>query len=216
MLTTRMAGEASEARARSAAPRREGRAPGGGAARVGPAAVLHLQSTAGNGGVTSLVRGEPRVVQRGLFDALGNLFGGAGGGGLQQQLAGLAGSAAQSGLGSLSQTIGGPFGEILGGAAPGLSSAASSFVGGDVSGALSTLQSTGSAAAGPAAQTAMGMLGNAIGGSAGSLVGGLGSSVGEGLSSVISGGNVAQAGMGVLNAAQPGLMGLASRFLGGI
>lgn len=212
MLTTRMTGEASEARARAAAPRREGTA--GGARSVGPAAVLHLQSTAGNGGVTSLVRGEPRVVQRGLFDALGNIFGG--GGDVRQQLAGVAGNAAQSGLGALSSTIGGPFGEILGGAAPGLSSAASSFVGGDMAGALGALQSTGAAAAGPAAQTAMGMFGNAIGGQAGSFVGGLGSSVGQGLSSIISGGNPAQAGMGVLNAAQPGLMQMASRFLGGI
>lgn len=208
MQTTRLAGEASEARARAAAPRREA------APRVGPAAVLHLQSTAGNAGVASLVGREPRVVQRGLFDALGNIFGG--GGGIREQLAGVAGSAAQSGLGSLSRTIGGPFGEILAGAAPGLSSAASSFVGGDASGALRTLQATGSAAAGPAAQTGFGMLGNAIGGSAGSFVGGLGSSVGEGLSSVISGGNVGQAGVGVLNAAQPGLMAMASRFLGGI
>jgi hypothetical protein len=187
---------------------------------VGPAhpldtrAILGLQRSAGNRSVTSMLGHRPVPVQRGLFDMLGGLLGG-GGGGLRQQAAGLAGQGVQAGIGALAGKLGGPFGQILQGAGSGLAGAASSLVGGDTGGALATLRETGMAAAMPAAQAGMGMLGGAIGGQAGQVVGGLGESVGQGLSSVIGGGSPAAAGMGVVQAAQPGVMGLLSRFLGG-
>lgn len=174
--------------------------------------VLSLQRSAGNAAVAPLLGSAP-TVQRGLFDMLGGMLGG---GDLRQQAAGIAGQGVQAGVGALAGKIGGPFGEILGGAGSGLAGAAGSLISGNSGAALETLRQTGMAAAGPAAQTGLGMLGGAVGGQAGQLIGGLGPSVGQGLSSIISGGSPGEAGMGILNAAGPGLMGLASRFLGGI
>jgi hypothetical protein len=175
--------------------------------------VLSLQRSAGNAAVAPLLVSAPPTVQRGLFDMLGGMLGG---GDLRQQAAGIAGQGVQAGVGALAGRIGGPFGEILGGAGSGLAGAAGSLISGNSGAALDTLRQTGMAAAGPAAQTGLGMLGGAVGGQAGQFIGGLGPSVGQGLSSIISGGSPGEAGMGVLNAASPGLMGLASRFLGGI
>jgi hypothetical protein len=110
--------------------------------------------------------------------------------------------------------IGGSLGQTIGGAGAGLANAASSLIGGDTRGALSTLQQTGAATAAPLAQQGLGMLGGAIGGQAGGLISSLGGSVGQGLSSIISGGNPLQAGMGVIQAAAPQLMQMASGFLG--
>ena len=104
-------------------------------------------------------------------------------------------------------------GGLLGGGGSGLGGVASSLAGGNTSGALAGLQGVGAGAAAPLAQSGMGMLGNAIGGPAGGLVGGLGGAVGQGLTSVISGGSPAQAGMGVLGAAIPGLRQMAGSFL---
>lgn len=177
-------------------------------------ALQHLQATAGNASVASLLaNGEP-TVQRGLFDVLGGLLGGGGPG--REQLAGLAGQGVQAGAGALGSALGGPFGGLLSGAGAGLGGAASNLMMGNPAAALSGLQGVGAGVAGPAAETAMGMLGGAMGGQAGGLVSGLGSSVGQGLSSIISGGSPAQAGMGVLNAAAPALQDLASKFLRGI
>lgn len=165
--------------------------------------VMHLQRTAGNASVSEMLGARP-VVQRGLFDMLGGMLGGAGG--LRQQAASLGGQGVQAGIGALSSMIGGPFGSALGGMAPGLSSAASSLIGGDTRGALGALQSTGASAAAPLAQSGMGMLGNAVGGQAGGFLSSMGAPIGQGLSSVISGGNPVQAGMGVAQAAAPGLL----------
>ncbi len=193
---------------RSPAPRRCATSSGG---RTGPEALVHLQRTSGNQAVASLVeRGNPPV-QRGLFDLLGGLLGAGG-----TSAGALAGQGAQAGAQQLGGMIGGPFGQILSNASGGLGGAAISLVGGDTAGALSGLRTTGAEAAGPLAQSGLGMLGNVIGGQAGGLVGGLGGAVGQGLSSVVMGGSPAQAASGVLGAATPGLMDMASRFLGGI
>jgi hypothetical protein len=186
--------------------------------RSGPPAsqaVLRLHGTAGNAGVATLLTGGEPTVQRGMFDMLGGLLGG-GGGGLRENLAGLAGRGIEAGAGALGSKIGGPFGGLLSGTGAGLGGAASNLVMGNTASALSGLQGVGTSVAGPAAESAMGMLGGAIGSPAGGVVSGLGTSVGQGLSSIISGGSPAQAGMGVLNAAAPGLQSLAARFLGGI
>lgn len=164
--------------------------------------------------MASVLAGHRPVVQRGLFDMLGGLLGG--GGALQQQAAGLAGQGVQAGVGRLGTALGGPFGQLLAGTGAGLGSAASSLVGGNTRAALSGLQAVGTSVATPLAQTAMGTLGSAIGGPAGGLVSGLGGAVGQGLTSIISGGSPAQAGMGILGAAAPGLQDMASKFLGGI
>lgn len=175
----------------------------------GPA-LLELQRSAGNASVSALVSEQP-TVQRGLFDMLGGLLGG--GGGLQQQAAGLAGRGVEAGAGALGARLGGPFGGMLAGAGGGLAGAATSLVGGDTAGALGGLQAVGTSLADPFAQTATSMLGSAIGGQAGGLVSGLGGAVGQGLTSVIQGGSPAQAGMGLLGAAAPGLSEMAGKFL---
>jgi hypothetical protein len=187
---------------------------GAASSSYGQAAVLDLQRSAGNASVASLFADGGPVVQRGLFDILGGLLGGAPG--LQQQAAGLAGQGVQAGVGALGQSIGGPFGQILGGTGSGLAGVASNLVGGNTGAALSGLQTVGAGVATPAAQAAMNMLGGAIGGQAGGLVSGLGGAVGQGLTSVIQGGSPGQAGMGVLSAAAPALQEMASKFLGGI
>jgi hypothetical protein len=199
---------------RRPAVRRSDTGPGGASSPLGAAAMLDLQRTAGNASVAALVAGDGPVVQRGLFDMLGGLFGGAPA--LQQQAAGLAGRGVQAGVGALGGAIGGPFGELLGGTGAGLGGVASNLVGGNTAAALSGLQGVGAGVATPFAQTAMNMLGGAVGGQAGGLVSGLGGAVGQGLTSIIQGGNVGQAGMGVLSAAAPGLQQMAARFLGGI
>lgn len=200
---------------RRPAVRRSGAGPDAGAAiPPAPAAMLDLQRTAGNASVAALVAGEEPVVQRGLFDILGGLFGGAPA--LQQQASGLAGQGVQAGVGALSNAIGGPFGQILGGTGAGLAGVASNLVGGNTAAALGGLQGIGAGVATPFAQTGMNMLGGAIGGQAGGLVSGLGGAVGQGLTSIIQGGSPGQAGMGILGAAAPGLQEMAARFLGGI
>lgn len=171
-------------------------------------ALMRLQKGAGNRAVATLVAPGP-VVQRGLFDMLGNLLGDD----VRSQAAGLAGRGVGAGVERLSGMIGGPFGQILGGSGQGLAGAAESLVGGDTGAALRGLQTTGAAAAGPLAQSGMGLLGGALGGPAGGLVGGLGSSVGQGLGSVIMGGSPLEAGRGVAGAATPGLLDLLRRFL---
>jgi len=178
--------------------------------------VLQLQRSAGNARVASVLGGgggQP-VVQRGLFDVLGGLLGG--GGGLRSQGAQLAGQGVTAGIGALGGSLGGPLGGLLQGTGGALGDVASQFVSGNTGAALSGLQSVGTGVATPLAETTMGMLGNALGGQAGGFVSGLGAPIGQGLSSIISGGNVGQAGMGVLSAAAPGLRDLASKFLGGI
>jgi hypothetical protein len=170
--------------------------------------VMRLQESAGNRAVTSLVAPGP-VVQRGLFDMVGNLLGDD----PRRQAAALAGRGVASGVESLGGMVGGPFGQILGGSGQGLAGAAQSLVSGDTGGALSGLQSTGAAAAQPLAQSGMGLLGGMLGGPLGGLVGGMGSSVGEGLTSVITGGSPVEAGRGVADAAAPGLLALLRRFL---
>ena len=224
MTRTRQTIEVRERRRRRSQADRAGSSPERGLGRAlvardtralsGPA-VLQLQREAGNTSVASLVADERPTVQLGLFDMLGSLLGG-GAAPVQQQAAGLAGQGVQAGVGALGSSMGGPFGQILAGSAPGLAGAASNLIGGNTAGALSGLQTVGASAAGPLGQTAMGMLGNAIGGQAGGLVGGLGGAVGQGLSSIISGGGVGQAGMGILNAAAPALQQMAGKFLGGI
>jgi hypothetical protein len=176
--------------------------------------VLQLQRRAGNARVASVLADRRPVVQRGLFDMLGGLLGG--GGGLRDQGAALAGQGVQAGIGALGSSLGGPFGALLGGTGAGLGGAASQLVSGNTAAALSGLQGVGTGVAGPLAETAMGMLGTGVGGQAGGFLSGLGAPVGQGLSSIISGGSPAQAGMGVLDAAAPGLRQMASSFLGGI
>lgn len=165
-------------------------------------AVMTLQKGAGNQAVSSLMAAPGPVVQRGLFDMLGNVLGGD----VRSQGASLAARGVQAGAERLGGMIGGPFGGILAGSGQGLAGAAQSFVSGDTGAALRGLQTTGAAAAGPLAQSGMNLLGGALGGPIGGLVGGLGSSVGQGLSSVVMGGNALEAGRGVAGAAAPGLL----------
>ena len=176
--------------------------------------VLRLQRSAGNARVASVLGDGQPVVQRGLFDVLGGLLGG--GAGLRSQGAQLAGQGVQAGIGALGGSLGGPLGDLLKGTGAGLGGVASQFVSGNTGAALSGLQGLGATSAGPFAETALGMLGGQLGGQAGGFLSGLGAPVGQGLSSIISGGSPGQAGMGVLNAAAPGLRDLASSFLGRI